>query len=379
MEVGVTKKTMMKRWKTVDGSGGATIQMELRQPSCCTRPAWLLTTLADLDQKISILVHSSSNDNDEGRADTFAQRAEAYYQQRPQLLSLLLDLYNAYLSLAERYCQSLHKHHNQAHPSIYHHRAFSTSDNVSVVSSFHDNHSEEACQSDAESSLSYQLPSVTSVTASSQYNNLSDDIIAELVIKNVEYDFMVDELVITKRLANDSSRKVELQRSLLEVLESERLILLNENAGLRYKVGALIDENKGLASESMFMKRKAGELARCVLKMREDHRVCMLSRKIEELQGKIYGLERRNREYYQQLVKQEKTQCSSCKETGNTSMGEVLKTKDVEAVSTEACFQEDKERNIYKKGVRISKFWEKVKNSDLLFLCKPHPSRSIGR
>ena len=48
-------------------------------------------------------------------------------------------------------------------------------------------------------------------------------------------------------------------------------------------MSALIKENKGLASESLFMKRKAGELARCALKMREDHRVRMLSRKIEDL------------------------------------------------------------------------------------------------
>ncbi|KMT03773.1 hypothetical protein BVRB_8g189220 isoform A [Beta vulgaris subsp. vulgaris] len=367
------KRTTTKRWKTLDDSGGYSIQMELRRVSCCSRPAWLLNTLADLDQKITTLVHSSNKDKDEGEADTFAQRAESYYQQRPQLLSLLLDLYNAYLSLAERYCQSLHKHHN--HPPIYHHRAVSSSENVSV-SSFHDNPSEEDCQSEAESSLSYQLPSGSSVSVIPEYNH-SDEIISELVIKNVEYDLMVDELVMMERQGHDSSRKIELQRSLLEVLESERMILLNENAGLRYKVGALIEENKGLASESMFMKRKAGELARCVLKMRENHRVCMLSRKIEELQGKIFGLERRNREYHQQLVKRDKIQCSSCKET-STSMGEDVKSKDVEGVSTEACFEGERERGIDKKGVKFSKLWNKVKNSDLLFLCTPHPSKSVA-
>ncbi|CAO2842044.1 unnamed protein product [Amaranthus hypochondriacus] len=366
---------MAHRRKSSEGSVvSASMQMELRRPSCCARPAWLLSSLAELDQKIRSLVHSSYTDNEQ--ADTFAQRAESYYQQRPQLLSLLLDLYNSYLSLAERYCQSLHKHHNRQ--PIVHHRAFSSSDNLSA-SSFYDNHSEEDCQSEAESSLSYQV-SCKSVSVASQYSQC-DEIVFELVVKNVEYNLLVDELGMMERQTHECSRKMDLQRSLLEVLESERMILLNENAGLRYKVGALIEENKGLASESMFMKRKAGELARCVLKMREDHRVCMLSRKIEELQGKIQGLEKRNREYYQQLVTREKLQCVSCKEGVGTSMGEVLKSKDsiVEGVSTETCFQGEKDQaSITKKSVRISKFWDKVKNSEFLFLCKPNPSKSFG-
>ncbi|KAL2930311.1 Kinase-interacting family protein, partial [Bienertia sinuspersici] len=173
--------------------------------------------VTDVDQKIENLVQSCNKEE----ADTFGQRAECYYQQRPQLLSLLLDLYNAYLSLAERYCQCLHKHHNC---SDHHHQRTLSFETFSHP--HQDNHIEdEECQSDAESSLSYQL------------------------------------------LTRSSYRGV-----LLEVLESERLILLNENAGLRYKVEALIDENKGLALESIFMRRKAGELASCVLKMREDRR-----------------------------------------------------------------------------------------------------------
>ncbi|KNA08039.1 hypothetical protein SOVF_166270 [Spinacia oleracea] len=303
----------MKRWKTVDESGGLSIQMDLRRPSCCSKPAWLMTTLSDMEQKIRMLVHRSSNENDEGKGDTFGERAECYYQERPQLLSLLLDLYNAYISLAERYCQSLHKHHN--------YQSHSSSDNTTTVSS-------EDFQSDAESSLSYQLPSTTAIS--------HDEMISELVIKNVQYDLIVDELLVMEKQVNDSSRKIELQRSLLEVLESERLILLNENAGLRYKVCVLIDENKRLALDSMY-----------VLKMREDHRVCMLSRKIEDLQGKIYSLEKRNRDYYQQLMHKQDNK------------------------------QEDKEINIPRKGVRISRFWDKLKNSQLLFLCKPHPSRSV--
>lgn len=42
-----------------------------------------------------------------------------------------------------------------------------------------------------------------------------------------------------------------------------------------------MEENKELSSESVFIKRKARELAKCVLKIREDHRVFMLQKKIE--------------------------------------------------------------------------------------------------
>lgn len=93
-------------------------------------------------------------------------------------------------------------------------------------------------------------------------------------------------------MQEESKKKIELQKSLLEVLESERVVLTNENSRL--------------ASESLFMKRKAGELARCVLLERtEDHRVFVLSRKIDDLQGQIYELEKRNKEYYDKLMKQQ--------------------------------------------------------------------------
>ncbi|KAK9707058.1 hypothetical protein RND81_07G169900 [Saponaria officinalis] len=311
-----------------------------------TRIPYTLFT-ADLDQRIKILVLNYDNGKDEEQSDTFAKRAESYYQQRPKLLSLLLDLYNNYLSLADRYCLFLHNSN---------HRHVLTSSSELFSSS-------EDYQSDAESSLSYQVPSAQIIPVSHQ-NNVNDEIVTELVIKNVEYDLMVHELGLKERQPLESSRKIELQRSLLEVLESERMILLNENAELRFKVKALVEENKGLASESMFMKRKAGELARCVLNMRKDYRVCVLSRKIEDLQGKIYGLERRNREYHLRLAKHEKGRCPSSEEVGATM-------NDGGGIRAETCFQG---RCDDKKGVKFSKWWSKIKCSDLLFLCKPHPS-----
>ncbi|KAK1296165.1 hypothetical protein QJS10_CPB15g00078 [Acorus calamus] len=64
-------------------------------------------------------------------------------------------------------------------------------------------------------------------------------------------------------------------------MESERIVLLNENARLGFRATAMAEESERLAAEVSFMRRKAGELARCVLKMRDDHRVCILSRRIE--------------------------------------------------------------------------------------------------
>ncbi|KAL0421690.1 UNVERIFIED_CONTAM: hypothetical protein Slati_3191900 [Sesamum latifolium] len=155
-----------------------------------------------------------------------------------------------------------------------------------------------------------------------------DMVIAELVMKTVEYDIVLNELTVVEKRWGESSRKMELQKNLLDVLESERLILLNDNATLGYRVTALAEENKGLASESLFLKRKAAELARCVLKTREDHRVCMLSRKIQDLQGQIYSLEKRNKEYYEQLVKQEEKNKSK-----------VRKAKGGEEVNLDDCFE----------------------------------------
>ena len=138
---------------------------------------------------------------------------------------------------------------------------------------------------------------------------------------------------------------------------------------LGYKVSGLIEGNKGLASESLFMKRKAGELARCVLKMKEDHRVRILSRKIEDLQGQIYGLEKKNKEYYEQLMKRDQ------------EVEQLFKSKNrKKKLGLEVCFQvyklkmvENADVNVKgKDGGKVFKWWERVKNLDL-FICGPNP------
>ncbi|KAI3464203.1 hypothetical protein Pfo_020866 [Paulownia fortunei] len=334
-----------------------------RRRRCVHKPSWLLCTIADLDERMKMLTRKIPIENS---PDSFAARANSYYHERPQLLALLHDLYNGYLSLADRYCQVLAKNKHQDHR---HSRCSSPIPLLKFdeTTQLDEGDTGEVIDSDAESSLSFQPPTVPPIQAKEMD---ADMVIADLVMKTVEYDIILNELTVVEKRWGESSRKMELQKNLLDVLESERLILLNDNATLGYRVTALVEENKGLASESLFLKRKAAELARCVLKTREDHRVCMLSRKIEDLQGQIYGLEKRNKEYYEQLVKQEGKNMSKWRKSKG---GEQVNG----AVSLSKCFSfnvkkvGDQNANGGVESRRASKLWDKVKKFDLFF-CGPH-------
>ncbi|GMJ09160.1 Networked 3C [Hibiscus trionum] len=65
------------------------------------RSPWLHSTLSELDDKTKTMLKLIEED-----ADSFAQRAEMYYKKRPELISLVQDLYRAHRSLAERYDQA---------------------------------------------------------------------------------------------------------------------------------------------------------------------------------------------------------------------------------------------------------------------------------
>lgn len=320
-----------------------------------SRPSWLLCTIADLDTKMKKLVVNIPN---KYGADSFTERADAYYQKRPQLLALLQELYGNYLSLADRYCQTLAKNHHRQNsfpiPSFHYDH-----DNDDQFDK-EENNGSEIIDSDAESSLSYQPP-----FPSTQAKFEPDMIIADLVIRSVDCEIILHELSQVDKHCNESSRKIELQESLLELLESERLILLNENARLGYKVGSLMEENKGLSSESLFMKRKVAELARCMLNRRENHRVCMLSRKVEDLQSQIYGLERRNNEYYEQLLKHEE------EKRGRSKMGLKGCFKVPEEAVVGNVKKGEQQRTVGAEvGKKVPKFWNRVKKLDI-FLCAP--------
>ncbi|XP_062217074.1 kinase-interacting family protein-like [Phragmites australis] len=235
------------------------------------RPPWLHAAIADIEQRVRALAVDEA-----ATEHSFAERAENYYHRRPQLLALLTDLHHRYLYLADRYSQSLHaKHH------------------ASDCSSDVDDRS-----SDADSSLSFQQP-LTSVTVTNDDVAPADLLVTELVLVWVDRGILADE---AERRRTESARKIELQGSLVEVLESERLVLLGENARLGFRALAAEEEAAAAAAELGYMRRRAAEMARQVVKLREDHRVCMLGRKIEALQAQVYGLELRNRECYEAMA-----------------------------------------------------------------------------
>ncbi|KAI3921072.1 hypothetical protein MKX01_036051 [Papaver californicum] len=277
------------------------------------QPSWLQNIHADLDEKMKTLSVTLTREED---IDSFANRAENYYRKRPQLLNLLQDLYNGYLSLADRY-------QHQITPIIIAHS--DVEDEGDVI------------ESDAESSVSIEIQNSSQST---------DNLVAQLIMKTVDYEILVQEMGLLDRQCNESARKIELQKSLVEVLESERLLLLNENARLSYKRTNLM---------------KATELARYVLKMREDHRVCMLSRKIEDLQGQLYGLEKRNKEYYENLVRRE----DDVKDKKREMALEVCFEKEANSTATTpSCVMK-------KKGAGKDGWWGKVNKFEMFCLCVP--------
>ncbi|XP_039146348.1 kinase-interacting family protein-like [Dioscorea cayenensis subsp. rotundata] len=258
-------------------------------PQLCrtsTCPSWLQAALADIEQRVNEVALSQPGKDE---SDSFADRAEFYYEKRPQLVSLLHDLHHRYLQLADRYSQSLLRRTHSPSPSI--------------------SPPDSPTSSAAESALSFQPNNLNpNQNPNPNLNPIEADLdflIAELVITGVEREILVNEINESDRYRMEADRRMELQRSLVEVLESEREVLAGENARVGFRAAAAEAEARGLAAEVGWMRRRAGELARAVVKLREDHRVCLLSRRIEGLQAQIYALERRNGECYEAMKKRE--------------------------------------------------------------------------
>ncbi|KAK3148613.1 hypothetical protein QOZ80_3BG0297180 [Eleusine coracana subsp. coracana] len=262
--------------------GAAAASAPAMRPTC---PPWLQAAIADIEQRVRSLGVGVA-DESSATEHSFAARAENYYEKRPQLLALLTDLHHRYLYLADRYSQS---------QSIAAAKATTTAV-FSDCSSDVDDRS-----SDAGSSLSFQHPSGSSgiIEPIGDADSPESSVIAELVMAWVDRDLLADE---AERRRTEAARKIELQGSLVEVLESERLVLLGENARLGFRASAAEEE---AAAELGYMRRRAAEMARLVVKLREDHRVCMMGRKVEALQAQVYGLELRNRECYDAMAKWE--------------------------------------------------------------------------
>ncbi|XP_011079893.1 protein NETWORKED 1D isoform X2 [Sesamum indicum] len=59
---------------------------------------WLQENLTDMDVKVKSMLQII-----EGDVDSFARRADMYYQKQPELITLLEEIYRGYRALAERY------------------------------------------------------------------------------------------------------------------------------------------------------------------------------------------------------------------------------------------------------------------------------------
>lgn len=257
------------------------------------------------------MVMTINGEEENHSGDTFAKRAEEYYMKRPQLFALLQDLYNGYMTLSDR----THQHQTKHKSTIPHNQQ----------------QDEEETGSESESTVSHH-----------PQNNVADDLVADIVIKNVENCLLLDHVSDMDQQQKECLQKVELLKMLLELLDSERMMLLDENTRLGYKMNAILEEKNVVASEAMFMKRKATELARCLLSMRDDYRTCILKQRIEDLQEKIFFLEKRNKEYCEQLRRSEKKEVKKPEKKG----------------SGNGCFPGRSKKTV----------WEKVKNADL-FMC----------
>nr|APR63896.1 hypothetical protein [Populus tomentosa] len=259
-----------------------------------------------VDERVKMLLEYFKSEEDMGCGDSFAERAEWYYQKRPQLLALLRDLYNGYAALVDR-CSRLEKS-----KKLSNHFSFP------MLMALDDDRDQEGSGGssssqfldwDAESSMSFQQPTTPFQDGSDAVLGI-DEVVVDLVMKNVENDVLADQLSeMEKQQQGQESiwRKVELLKKLLEVLESERI----------------------------------------------------------DLQGQIHGLEMRNKDYYLQLLKkelQEEEKISSRKDDGVAFVGccfqiEKLKLKKKDGAS------------VSKGGAkRRKKWWEKIKSMDL-FMC----------
>ncbi|WVZ55123.1 hypothetical protein U9M48_005826 [Paspalum notatum var. saurae] len=266
----------------------------LRRPPTC--PPWLQAAIADIEQRVRALAVDEAPPTEH----SFADRAESYYQQRPQLLALLADLHHRYVCLAQRYAHAI---------SLLHSSSANNNDDIDTKQ--HASSDDDCCSSDADSSLSFQViqsqlqqPPPPGISSSSTTTTTTTDadidlVLAELVLAWVRRDVLADE---AERRAAEAARRIELQGSLVEVLESERLVLLGENARLGLRASAAEDGAAAAQAELGYARRRAADLARLVVKLREDHRVCALGRRIEALQAHVYGLELRNRECYDAMA-----------------------------------------------------------------------------
>ncbi|KAJ0230784.1 Kinase-interacting family protein [Hirschfeldia incana] len=214
-----------------------------------------LPSLCELESRMQVLRVSALEENKTG--ETFSQRAEWFYQRRPLLLSLCEDLYHGYTTLLERY----------NHPKPQNPKPISQ-DNDSDTSS------------EVTSILSFQQMQITTC-------DKQKELVSQLVTANTEKAMAQEDLHIREQKYREASKTIELLKKLVTLLDMEKEVAVEETANLGHKLTSLLEENRELATEALFMKTEAVRLARCVLKMRDDHfrEMCLLQNQVYALQS----------------------------------------------------------------------------------------------
>lgn len=229
----------------------------------------------DLEARMQIL-RVSAFEESQGDDDTFAQRAEWFYHRRPLLLSLCLDLYNGYITLLGR--SSL-----PTKPNLLLKPTISSHPNQLPLQ-------DDDCISDIDSVSEISFESNSSFQHrqdSSAVSQKVDELVSQLVTANLDKEIVQHELLHKEQQFHEASKTIELLKKFVMLLEMEKEVAVEENANLGYKLTSLLEENRELATEALFMKNEAVGLARCVLKMRDDHfhKVCILQNRIYLLQA----------------------------------------------------------------------------------------------
>ncbi|KAG2255312.1 hypothetical protein Bca52824_074606 [Brassica carinata] len=221
-----------------------------------------LASLSELESRMQVLHVSALEEKQTG--ETLSQRAEWFYQRRPLILSLCEDLYDSYTTLLNRY--------NHAKPQNL----------PKPVSHDNDSNDDTDTSSEVTSLLSFQQMQITTCD-----KQKIEDLVSQLVTASTEKDTAQEELRRGEQKFREASKTIELLKKLVTLLDMEKEVAVEQTANLGYKLTSLLEENRDLATEALFMKKEAVRLARCVLKMRDDHfhEMCLLQNQVYALQS----------------------------------------------------------------------------------------------
>ncbi|GMH19993.1 hypothetical protein Nepgr_021834 [Nepenthes gracilis] len=197
---------------------------------------WLQENLTDMDAKVKAMIKLIEED-----ADSFARRAEMYYEKRPELIKLVEEFYRAYRALAERY--------NHATGELRHAQQTLTKAFPNQVPFPHtpltDLPTHALIDSDGSPidasgvSLSYNF---NGIERNGTYTEESGDVVRKRGLKQLNEMFQPDVVVHVLKTAEGTSRGAmnlheedEKGRSLAD-LEGDFALFANENQNLKTRI-----------------------------------------------------------------------------------------------------------------------------------------------